>query len=120
MSCVKALRDGTLAGKFTPIFCGSSKNFHGVQLLLDAVVDYLPSPADRPPVEGVHPEDQGESRAQARTRRSRSRAWRSRRSPRRPATWSTCASTPASCIPRMTVMNTTVGKDRAHRPHLSA
>ncbi len=32
--------------------CGSSKNFHGVQLLLDAVVDYLPSPADRPPVHG--------------------------------------------------------------------
>jgi elongation factor G len=48
----KALRKGTLEGKLTPIFCGSSKNFHGVQLLLDAVVDYLPSPADRPPVKG--------------------------------------------------------------------
>ncbi len=45
-----ALRKGTLQGKFTPIVCGSSKNFHGVQLLLDSVVDYLPSPADRPPV----------------------------------------------------------------------
>ncbi len=51
----KALRKGTLEGKFTPIHCGSSKNFHGVQLLLDAVVDYLPSPLDRPPVEGIVP-----------------------------------------------------------------
>jgi elongation factor G len=50
-----ALRKGTLEGKFTPIFCGSSKNFHGVQLLLDGVVDFLPSPIDRPPVEGVVP-----------------------------------------------------------------
>jgi elongation factor G len=49
----KALRKGTLEGKLTPILCGSSKNFHGVQLLLDAVVDYLPSPAERPPVTGV-------------------------------------------------------------------
>ncbi|MFM7149217.1 MAG: GTP-binding protein, partial [Gemmataceae bacterium] len=46
----KALRKGTLEGKLTPIFCGSSKNFHGVQQVLDAVVDLLPSPSDRPPV----------------------------------------------------------------------
>jgi elongation factor G len=52
---IRALRAGTLDGKFTPIFCGSSKNFHGVQLLLDAVVDLLPSPMDRPPVEGIVP-----------------------------------------------------------------
>jgi elongation factor G len=52
---IRALRAGTLDGKFTPIFCGSSKNFHGVQLLLDAVVDLLPSPLDRPPVEGIVP-----------------------------------------------------------------
>ncbi len=45
-----AIRKGTLENKFTPIVCGSSKNFHGVQLLLDCVVDYLPSPYDRPPV----------------------------------------------------------------------
>ncbi len=50
-----ALRKGTLEGKLTPVFCGSSKNFHGVQLLLDAVVEYLPSPSDRPPVEGTVP-----------------------------------------------------------------
>jgi elongation factor G len=49
----RALRRGTLAGKLTPILCGSSKNSHGVQLLLDAVVDYLPSPLERPAVTGV-------------------------------------------------------------------
>ncbi len=51
----KALRAGTLSGKMTPVHCGSSKAFQGVQLLLDAVVDYLPSPADRPPVSGTNP-----------------------------------------------------------------
>jgi elongation factor G len=48
----KALRAGTLAGKLLPVHCGSSKEYHGVRLLLDAVNDYLPSPSDRPPVEG--------------------------------------------------------------------
>jgi elongation factor G len=51
----KAIRAGTLAGKLTPVHCGSSKTFHGVQLLLDAVIDYLPSPLDRPPVDGIVP-----------------------------------------------------------------
>jgi elongation factor G len=51
----KALRAGTLNGKLLPVHCGSSKEYHGVRLLLDAVVDYLPSPADRPPVKGFHP-----------------------------------------------------------------
>jgi elongation factor G len=50
-----ALRKGTLEGTFTPVHCGSSKQFHGVQQLLDLVVDCLPSPLDRPPVEGLHP-----------------------------------------------------------------
>ncbi len=50
-----ALRKGTLSGKLTPIYCGSSKNFHGVRLLLDAIVDFLPSPIDRPPVSGIVP-----------------------------------------------------------------
>jgi elongation factor G len=50
-----ALRKGTLEGTFTPVHCGSSKMFHGVQQLLDLVVDCLPSPLDRPPVDGVHP-----------------------------------------------------------------
>ncbi len=51
----KTLRKGTLEGVFTPVTCGSSKNFHGVQHLLDLVVDCLPSPLDRPPVDGINP-----------------------------------------------------------------
>src|SRR5437588_1453380 len=51
----KALRAGTLSGKILPVHCGSSKEYHGVRLLLDAVVDYLPSPQDRPPVQGFVP-----------------------------------------------------------------
>lgn len=51
----KALRAGTLSGALLPVHCGSSKEYHGVRLLLDAVIDYLPSPADRPPVQGFVP-----------------------------------------------------------------
>jgi elongation factor G len=51
----RALRAGTLSGKLTPVLCGSSKEYHGVRLLLDAIVDYLPSPQDRPPVQGFVP-----------------------------------------------------------------
>jgi elongation factor G len=51
----RAIRTGTISGKLTPVFCGSAKEYHGVRLLLDGVVDYLPSPADRPPVEGFVP-----------------------------------------------------------------
>ncbi|HQU36917.1 MAG TPA: elongation factor G, partial [Anaerolineales bacterium] len=43
-----ALRKGVLAVKAAPVFCGSSLKNKGVQVLLDAVVDYLPSPADKP------------------------------------------------------------------------
>jgi len=50
-----ALRRAVLAGKVTPVFCGSSLRNKGVQPLLDAVIDYLPSPADILPVEGTHP-----------------------------------------------------------------
>jgi elongation factor G len=50
-----ALRQAVLAGKATPIYCGSSLRNKGVQPLLDAVVDYLPSPKDVPPITGVHP-----------------------------------------------------------------
>ena len=45
-----AIRRQTLAGKLVPVLCGSSFKFKGVQMLLDAVNAYLPSPADRPPV----------------------------------------------------------------------
>src|SRR5437868_1853090 len=51
----KTLRTGTLSGAFTPVHCGSAKMYQGVQQLLDLVVDCLPSPLDRPPVEGLHP-----------------------------------------------------------------
>jgi elongation factor G len=50
-----ALRRAVLAGKATPVFCGSSLRNKGVQSVLDAVVDYLPSPEDIPAVRGTHP-----------------------------------------------------------------
>ena len=50
-----ALRKGVLENKITPVYCGSSLKNKGVQPLLDAVVDYLPSPLDVPDVSGVHP-----------------------------------------------------------------
>jgi elongation factor G len=50
-----ALRAATLAAQLTPVLCGSSFKNKGVQPLLDAVLDYLPSPLDVPPVEGLEP-----------------------------------------------------------------
>ncbi len=50
-----ALRKGVLTNEVTPVFCGSALKNKGVQPLLDAVVDYLPSPLEVPPVAGVHP-----------------------------------------------------------------
>lgn len=47
------LRRATIENKLTPVLCGSAFKNKGVQLLLDAVVDYLPSPADLPPVKGT-------------------------------------------------------------------
>jgi len=51
----RAVRAGTLALKVTPVLCGASFRNKGVQPLLDAVVDYLPSPLDLPEVEGKNP-----------------------------------------------------------------
>jgi elongation factor G len=51
----RALRKATLAIAITPVLCGSAFKNKGVQPLLDAVVDYLPSPLDVPPVHGVDP-----------------------------------------------------------------
>ncbi|TET36754.1 GTP-binding protein [Candidatus Dependentiae bacterium] len=48
-----ALRKGVIGLKITPVFCGSAFKNKGVQLMLDAVIDYLPSPLDVPPVEGI-------------------------------------------------------------------
>jgi elongation factor G len=53
-----ALRKGVIAQQVTPVFCGSAFKNKGVQLLLDAVVDYLPSPLDIPPIEGVNPKNE--------------------------------------------------------------
>ncbi|CAN5615139.1 elongation factor G [soil metagenome] len=50
-----ALRSATLAGKLVPVLCGSSLKNKGIQRMLDAIVAYLPSPLDVPPVEGLHP-----------------------------------------------------------------
>lgn len=52
----KALRQGTIEMKLTPVLCGSSFKNKGVQLLLDAIMDYLPSPLDLPPVQGIDPD----------------------------------------------------------------
>jgi elongation factor G len=51
----RALRTGTLAGEITPVLAGSAFKNKGVQPLLDAIVDYLPSPNDVPPVQGIDP-----------------------------------------------------------------
>jgi len=48
-----ALRKGTISGKIVPVLCGSAFKNKGVQLMLDAVVDYLPAPIDVPPIQGT-------------------------------------------------------------------
>jgi len=50
----RAIRAGTLAFSFVPVLCGSAFKNKGVQQMLDAVVDYLPSPLDIPPAEGTN------------------------------------------------------------------
>jgi elongation factor G len=52
------VRAGTLTGDFTPVLCGSAFKNKGIQLLLDAIVAYLPSPEDLPPVKGYKPGDE--------------------------------------------------------------
>jgi elongation factor G len=51
-----AVRKGTISMKLFPVLCGASFKNKGVQPLLDAVIDYLPSPLDIPPVQGINPE----------------------------------------------------------------
>ena len=53
----KCIRKGTIEQKFVPVYCGSAFKNKGVQPLLDAVVDYLPSPLDIPAAEGINPKN---------------------------------------------------------------
>ncbi len=52
----QALRKGTIAGTIVPVLCGSAFKNKGVQLLLDAVIDYLPAPKDVPAIQGTLPD----------------------------------------------------------------
>jgi len=55
-----ALRKGTVEMKLNPVLCGSAFKNKGVQHLLDAIVDFLPSPYDVPPITGLNPDDNSE------------------------------------------------------------
>jgi len=58
-----AIRRATIANKFVPVVCGTSYKNKGVQKLLDAIIDYMPSPLDIPAITGINPEtDEEESR----------------------------------------------------------
>lgn len=57
----EGIRQGVLDNAFTPVICGTALKNKGVQPILDAVVDYLPSPVDIPPVEGIIPRTEEEA-----------------------------------------------------------
>ena len=52
----KALRKATIENKLVPVLCGTAYRNKGVQMLLDAIVDYMPAPIDIPPIKGVNPD----------------------------------------------------------------
>ncbi len=60
-----ALRKATIAYKLVPVFCGSALKNKGVQIVLDGVLDYLPSPKDVPPIKGFHPDTNAEETREA-------------------------------------------------------
>ena len=62
---VAALRKGCCTFRFFPVICGSAFKNKGVQLMLDAVINFLPSPLDIPPVKGVHPDTDAEEERRA-------------------------------------------------------
>ena len=97
---IEDIRKATLDISMTPVLCGSAFKNKGVQPLLDAVIDYLPSPLDVPSGRGPRPRRQTRSvRARppttSRSRRSPSRSWPTPTSASSP----TSASTPASSRP---------------------
>jgi elongation factor G len=57
----KLIRKGTLAQSFVPVVTGTAFKNKGVQPLLDAIVDYMPSPVDVPPINGINPKDESET-----------------------------------------------------------
>lgn len=57
---IGALRDGTIRNKIQPVLCGSALKNKGIQMMLDRIVDLLPSPLDVPPVHGVDPRNEQE------------------------------------------------------------
>jgi elongation factor G len=61
----RAIRAATVGHSLVPVLCGSAFRNRGVQPLLDAIVDYLPSPLDVPPIEGVRPDGEREQRRPA-------------------------------------------------------
>ena len=60
-----ALRKGTVSLQFNPVLCGTAFKYKGIQKLLDAVVDYLPSPLDIPAITGINPETNQEETREA-------------------------------------------------------
>jgi len=62
---VAAIRKGCCSFKFFPVICGSAFKNKGVQMMLDAVVNYLPSPLDIPPVKGINPDTNKEEERKA-------------------------------------------------------
>lgn len=54
----RVLRKATVDNSIVPVLCGTALKNKGVQFLLDAIVDYLPSPLEVPPVEGIHPKEE--------------------------------------------------------------
>ena len=58
----EVIRIAVLSGDFFPVLCGSAYKNKGVKLLLDAVINYLPSPLDIPPIEGITPDGEEEAR----------------------------------------------------------
>ena len=91
----RALRVGTISGHIVPVLCGSAFKNKGIQPLLDAVVDYLPSPLDVPATIGRSLRGDEVLERRGRTTRSSRRSPSRSRATRSSASSPTCASTPA-------------------------